>query len=66
MLEEHIGCCGNQKDARTMLAVGEAVLQRGAGKTPHTLGQNFKKPVVFGKVRKWEKGPSAGALGDKA
>lgn len=49
-----------------MLAVGEAVLQRGAGKTPHTLGQNFKKPVVFGKVRKWEKGPSAGALGDKA
>lgn len=54
---------GTQKDAWTMLALGEAVLQRGAGKAPRALGQNFKKPVVFGKVREWEKGPSARSIG---
>lgn len=48
------------------LAGREAVLQRGAGKTPHALGKNYKEPAVFSKVRMWAKGPSAEALGDTA
>lgn len=48
------------------LAGREAVLQRGAGKTPHALGQNYKEPAVFSKVRMWAKGPSAEAWGDEA
>lgn len=38
------------------LAGREAVLQRGAGKTPHALGQNYKEPAVFSKVRIGRKG----------